>query len=499
MIRQVSIVPGEGIGNSIQLGDTLYSIINKFQQKDHKMKIIYSDKEYLETPLVVILPSLGVRLTFENCNQQELLVIEIISFEFIKIVYNNFHLNEIRHSADDGFLTIEANGDEGGSEEEVENFQKTSSQEVLVKPPTLHQIYNKIFGPTYPGKLVDDCYILSYPGISFRFKILSQDLQDEVSKVSLNENSLLSQLLNWDKVDDIVCESLAIFNGDSWDEFFKSFKQYLLTKKKTKVSERFNGSKLIPKISKLIVNLSERDIKIILNSNKDMTKTSEFTIKIGETTQQEILNILGPPDDYFNKFDCRLLIHKHLKQSLSISNGGSSDTISGNSIDKFHNYFSLGLDFLYDLNPESKKSHNSTGILKKVVIHNGGVTKSLDFMRWNKCNWEIHTGKDGVGSDICVNSSMYFKDIPSAFFSTLNSQVIRPVLLNRNEAEFIDNDLDIINVNEVPAHHSKPGRNSNEKRTNQVKTWGQSKLYGGKYCIWEVVDSIGCITCVTIY
>ncbi|CAH2350200.1 hypothetical protein CLIB1423_01S04764 [[Candida] railenensis] len=505
----ISILPGEGIGNSIKLGDSLYTVVNKFQKYNHKMKIIYSDKKYLETPIIVKLPELGFRLIFENCGHQELILIEVIDFGFVKLSYNGFTFNDISY-ADEGFMDVDdidtdkadkgtVDNDAQEDDDSVCGIQNLSLNGRLTGPPTtklptLHQIYNKIFGPTYPGRLLSDStsYILSYPGISFKFTINSGQLLDKLP--GLTENAVLSELLNWDNPDDITCRALSVFSGDSWDDFYNDFKNFLLAGRKSSIPEGSKPSslhpKLIPEIDKLSVNLSTSTISV-------QRDAEVYTIKLGKTTQQEILNILGPPDDYFNKFDSRLLIHKHLRQSLP------SSPSNNNSILKFHNYFKFGLDFLYDLNPEeSSNSNQKTGLLKKVIIHNGGVTESLDFMKWNKCNWEIETGgKDGK---IVVNSSMYFKEIPSEFFTSSNQDSIRPVLLNRNEAEFIDNELDIINKNEVSARKPRTvsGSSLNEKDNDsrlKIKTWGQSMLYGGNNCIWEVIESSGCITCVTVY
>lgn len=477
----------------------------------------------------MLLPEFGFRLVFENSSQQELMLIEVVDFEFIKLYYNGFNLNDITYSHEEE--------EQGEEEEEVLVVTEVELQETaldvkdvidnlidgatdpdllldgglrklnLGKPiavlPTLHQIYNKVFGPTYPGKLVlsKQLYVISYPGISFRFKI---NLDVLIQKLpSLNENGVLSELLNWDKHDNIVCESLAIFNGDSWDSFFAGFKESLMDRSGSKAG--FKNSKLITKINKFLVNLSNGTVECV----KDLIP---YRIVLGETTQQEILNILGPPDDYFNKFDSRLLIHKHLNDvnkssancqgsvgGLDKQNGTPAGD-SANSILKFHNYFRFGLDFLYNLNPEGQLK---TGVLQKIIIHNGGIVESLDFMRWNKCNnWEIHTVGPGKQDNVTVQSLMYFNEIPKGFFNQLNKDDIRPVLLNRNEAEFIDSELDIINLDELPRSKSLNISNRSPKKDDiesKVKTWGQSMLYGSKNCIWEVIESNGCISCVTIY
>lgn len=491
MITNASIVPGEGLGNSIKLGSLMYSIINLLDRFNYRMKISYSEKHYLETPITVTVADIGLRLVFENSDKQELVLIEVIDFKSLKLSYNGINLNDITENVEDTY------------ENEA---QENSEQRTNTTLPNLKQIYNQTFGPTYPGKLSksSDYYTLSYPGISFKFKINLNELINKLKGLGaeVNDNTILSKLLNWDKNSDIACESLSIFLGSSWENFYETFKSNIL-KPKQITKEKNKASSSAVHISKLLVNLKLGMIKLIFGATSDKNQPKEYVIKIGETTQQEVSNILGSPDDYFNKFDSRLLIHNHLSKSFKID-------LNDNSIYKFHNYFRYGLDFLYDLNSIKSKS---TGVLKKLIIHNGGITESLDFMKWNKCNWEIVAGQDcnaahpfGLKNDISINSSMYFKDIPAEFFNQIEGSTnLRPVLLNRNETEFIDNDLDIINPDEIrednnaalEKHQSRESTISGE--TCKTKTWGQSKLYGSNRCIWEVVESNGCITSVTIF
>lgn len=495
----IALFPGEGIGNSIRLGESLYTIINRFLRHNHKLKVIYSDKQYLEAPILVELPELGFRLLFDSSCKQELMLIEVNSFAFVILCYHGFNLNDIIYP-DEGFMEVrQPQASDSGlartslwaAKVELNNGQPKT------KLATLHQIYNKIFGPTYPGRLVPQMasYILLYPGMLFRFHIKLDLLLQKVSAKGAKET--LSELLNWDTVDDIACESLCIFNGDSWDDFYKTFKDNLVSLGQPKT---FASLKLRPKIESLSVDLSLGKIDV-------KTGGATFTMELGRTTQQEVLSILGPPEDYFNKFDSRLMIHKSLRHPLA-------DTMSqsNSSILKFHNYFLLGLDFLYNLNPSHELQVHTTGVLQKVIVHNGGIAESLDFMKWSKCNWQIRTGVMGAnGADHIVDSSMYFKDIPAEFFSSLNQREICPVLLNRNEAEFIDTDLDIINAEDVSGEYSQvaaaakteqsveASKKGHDVSRLKVVTWGQSVLYGGNRCIWEVVQSNGCISCVIIY
>lgn len=521
MIYETVIVPGERLGNSIKLGSSLYETITHLNKFNYKLRVNYSEKQFLHLPIVVTIVDFGIRLTFRNNSEQVLDLIEVLDVtnqrkgrqqrkhRLLKLVYNGIGLNEFESDDcdttlfPDEQLCLSETSSTSTSLDDVSTTTTTNSHTSSTEPfsssgPTLKLIYNKIFGPTYPGKisLHSPIYILSYPGVSFRFNILNDLLYKSVLEETKkndggsnkNDELVLSILLNWDSPRDISCEAIALYKGNSWDDF--NLRELLPLGSEANTNE-YNSQEPV-KEPNLKVNLDDGTVKVYLKESRDengLEKTIKpFVIKLGETTQQEISNILGPPDDYFNKFDSRLLIHNHLPK---LSGNSKNDQDAGNDIShyKFHNYFRFGIDFLYDLSGKDYTPNNcqQSSTVKKVILHNGGITESLNFMKWNKCNWEIQTTIQGTTHNF--NSSMYFCQLPQQF------QELTPVLLNRNESEFIDNDLDIIDF---------PQQTSLENITNndipeKVKTWGQSKLYGFERCIFEVIDSNGCISTVTIY
>lgn len=489
MIYETVIVPGERFGNSIKLGNSLYDTISHLNKFNYKLKLSYSDKQFLQLPIVVTIVDFGIRLTFRNKSEQVLDLIEVLDVSnqrkgnkrrhhLLRLVYNGIGLNEFES---DDCETLFCNDLVSSSSSSASSSSSTVLDDVSVAStthsqssndpiscsgPTLKLIYNKIFGPTYPGKVSGDSatYILSYPGVSFRFNILNESLYKLVVEEALknNDDGVLSMLLNWDSPRDISCEAIALYKGNSWGDF------------------KLQSNEYKDKEPRLKVDLDQGTIKVLMN--KEDGDFKPFVIKLGETTQQEVSNILGPPDDYFNKFDSRLLIHNHLPKVSR----EAKDADLGNDIShyKFHNYFRYGIDLLYDFSgKDNTPNRQQSTTVKKIILHNGGITESLNFMKWNKCHWEIETS---TGSEILrFNSSMYFRELSHQF------QELCPVLLNRNESEFVDNDLDII---EIPQAHKSAHDNPDK-----VKTWGQSKLYGFERCIFEVIDSNGCISTVTIY
>lgn len=432
------------------------------------MKIAYSPQAYLSTPILVTLSDLGVRLMFSATGHQKLLLIEILNFEFLKFKYKGTYLNDI--------VYLEPSDVELADLRSTEPLLNFRVKKQLV-PFTLKEVYNRIFGPTFPGIFdrPSKVYLLSYPGVAFKFHIELDELLAQLGEHE-SKNDTLSKLINWHKPTDIKCHAVAIFKGDN----YASFRSEL----KIKAHDNDDPQKLCGvsglSIEKLMVTLSTGTVKIIFHGD---AMTPPAVIEIGKSTQQDILRILGPPDAYFNKFDSRLLIHKHLSSSLE------SDSESG-SVFKFHNYYRHGVDFLYNLNV----SNETGGVLQKVIIHNGGIVNTLEFMKWNKCNWVVKTRPENDAPQ--VTSAMYFHEFDEKFLNELSTEKSDAVLLNRNEIEFSkDDDLEVVLSDELQQNLFV----LELKKLGENNSIGQLKLYGYDRCIWEVVESNNCVSCVIIY
>ncbi|KAG7192446.1 uncharacterized protein KQ657_001847 [Scheffersomyces spartinae] len=462
-----SLHPGSGLGNSIRLEQSFHSLVSKLCQYNHKVNVVYSHDQPLNTPVVVNLPHLGVRLLFY---QDYLQLIEILNFQYLKLFFNNYPLNEIK--IDDETITTSSHSmDQTILMEQVGHLPNDSTltdeldldvTNVTVIPPTLQQIYNKIFGPTCPGKLIKKAdglqyYILLYPGISFKFAINSS-VSFEGCKVDLSDNLLL-YLLNWDTPTDIICSSLAIFKGDSYEDFISNLKSLAQ-------DPHSLGS------SSLSYKSSPREIKNVKLDCSNRSAQLEFgngvhyKLELDKTTQQEILNICGPPDAYRNKTDSQFLIHNlsgGSEVSINSNNGGSkSSSSNGQKLTsmhyKFYNYYKYGFDLLF-----------SVGILRKVIIHNGNLIESLEFNKWSKCPWTITNPP--LPNAYVITSQCYFQDIPQDALKILGCT--GPAIINRRTVEDDNNGLS--------------------------KTWGQSKLYACENIILEVLDLNSCILVITMF
>lgn len=466
MIYETAIYPGVGIGNNIKLGHTLYEVINELNKYEYRYQVMYSEKNYYQSPILVQIVDLDIRLTFQNQKDQILRLIEFLHLNgkqkksrALRLLYKNQSLNEFEQSLQ---------GDDGDDDDDVFNNhskslhsmsmnnsnslngsnQMENGARISSSGPAFQLIYNKILGPTYPGVLNKSTksYILSYPGIAFKYKIINEELCHKL--VDQSSESVLDSLINWENPNDIVCDSIAVFKGKTWSEY--------------------KANNQVTQSSNFIIDLDKG--VIVANGNR--------YIEIGKSTQQDVIDILGPPEDKFNKYDSRLLIHNYLSDDTS-----EEDAQKDFKNCKFHNYYKLGIDILYDLKtPPTASANTLNSVVNKVVLHNGGIVEDLSFMKWNRCNWTIESSQFAN----TINSSMYFEELPSGF------KDLTPVFLNRYESEFIDNDLDIIDLPNIDVK-------KDSVKSAKLKRWGQSKLYGLERCIVEVINSNGCISSITIY
>lgn len=466
-----SLYPGSGLGNSIRLDQSFHSLVSKLCQYNHKLNVVYSHDQPLNTPVVVNLPSLGVRLLFYDDFLQ---LIEILNFQYLKLFFNSYPLNEIK--IDDETITTVSSENTSNSLDQTIMIEQTSSNgnlpsdsltdeldldvtNVTVIPPTLQQIYNKIFGPTCPGNLIKKAdglhhYILLYPGISFKFAINS-NVSFEGCNVELSD-SLLLYLLNWDTPTDILCSSLAIFKGDSYQDFISNLKA-LAQKSLASVSRHGNPREIL----NVKVDSPNRTAQL------EFRNGTQYNLQLDKTTQQEVLNVCGPPDAYQNKTDSQFLIHNlsgaNTASEVSINSNNGSKSSSGSQKTtamhyKFYNYYKYGFDLLF-----------SVGVLRKIIIHNGNLIESLEFNKWSKCPWTITNPV--LHNGYVISSLSYFKDIPQDALNQLGCT--GPAIINRRNIEDDNNGLS--------------------------KTWGQSKLYACENIILEVLDLNSCILGMTMF
>lgn len=251
-----SIIPGVGINSTLVLGKLLYSVISLLRKLQQPLLIAYGPGQAQSEPILVTLPKLGLRLMFDNGDEQRLMLIEILSFEHLQ-----FH-----HRAQ------LLNGD---------------------GPPTFKLVYNRIFGPTLPGRLdrAKGVYTLTYSGVALRFRVEAALL---AKLEGLGTEQVLSRLNSWDRARDVLCVAVAIFQGPSYEAF----------QERMQVLAACDGVGVL--------------VDILQGCATVDAGGKRHEIRIGVSLQHDVLRALGPPEGTFP--------HRR---------------------GRFHNYFRHGLDVLY--------------------------------------------------------------------------------------------------------------------------------------------------------
>ncbi|KAI1870684.1 uncharacterized protein JN550_004830 [Neoarthrinium moseri] len=408
--------PGVALGFLV-LGASLHDILTRLKaepQRFPKLDLVYSPTQPVTEPVVLTLPANGIRLRFDG-SEQRLRLIEVVDFTKNRITYGHPEKDIVKPPAGPGQGV--ASPKLGG--------ESTAG-------PGFRTIYHRLMGPTYAGEYIppsDDSknavgtYVLSYPGVAFSFPLPESAYSPDKDVVSLLSSSA-SQ----------TATSMAVFNGKSWAEARETLWTDILPSVKS--TFLFNKSKdVVPdEISLVKIHGGGR-----LQLFKKWTSASVW-ITLGETTPQELVAELGPPDAIYRKNDQRMYIHKTrtASNSRSRSNGpdykrpddltdtdqSSAHTESENSDDEaiedefvgnvsrecFYNYFYLGFDILISPPvapspppPSQQAATNGYAIpgdkniradnpdrlvASKVVLH-ANVPGSYPFNRHRRCRWEI--------------------------------------------------------------------------------------------------------------
>ena len=371
--------------------------------------------------MVLTLPANGIRLRFDG-PQQRLRLIEIIDFTKSRITYQ------------DKDLVRTSNTTQGAP-----GSPKLNGASDALSGPAFKNVYHRLFGPTYAGEYIPPAendkrgigtYILSYPGVAFSFPLPESAYSPDKDVVTLLSSPASQTAI-----------SGAIFSGKSWAHA----RETLWTESLPSIKSSFlfsKGKDVVPdEISLVRIHGGGR-----LQLFRKWTSASVW-ISLGDTTPQDLVAELGPPDAIYRKNDQRMYIHKTraASNSRTRSHGGDykrpdeltdtdqssvhtgpddsddeaieDDFIGNVSGECFFNYFYLGFDVLISPPvPPSRKppSQEATGagtngenapptngdanplkaatsdrlVATKVVLH-ANVPGSYPFNRHRRCRWEI--------------------------------------------------------------------------------------------------------------
>lgn len=357
--------PGRALGFLV-LGAFLHDVLTRLKaepQRFPKLEVIYSPEEPVTEPVCIVLPHNGIRLRFDG-PEQRLRLIEVVDFTKNHVTFKDRDL-----------LKPPASGTSApGSPIPGESSLG----------PTFRHIYHRLLGPTYDGEFIppssgsqeDGTYVLSYPGVAFNFPLAKSAYSPDKDVVTLLSSSTSPSQ---------VAASMAVFSGTSWAEA----RQTLWTEALPSVKQ----TSVLPR-TKDVYPDEVSLVRIHGGGKLDLFRkwtNNAFRIQLGETTPQELVMELGPPNAIYRKNEQKMIIHKmratsnaHGRPSAGIGavdfhrpddltdtdqssmNTGSDDSENDEAIDDqladsanpsgecFYNYFYLGFDIL--LSPATQPS-----------------------------------------------------------------------------------------------------------------------------------------------
>lgn len=464
----------------------------------------YSSTDPLRQPVILQLPSNGLRLRFDGPDQR-LRLIEVLDFSRMNLVYKN---------------------------QDVLKGGKSAEQPTSAHGPSFRHVYNRLFGPSYPGEYVPPTdsspygtFVLSYPGVAFSFPLQHSAWSDQCDFVALLSSSAA-----------LPATSMAIFQGPSWPEVrTKLFTQQPQYPRSSAVAGKSRDS-FADEVEEFNI-FGAGKLEVVRRAS------SPLPISLGEMTLQDLIAEFGPPDAIYRKHDRRISIHRATSTSggadafhLSPSPGrgmdindtdhsstnsvtdDSDDEISPSSIDDpnslpaecFFNYFHHGFDAFISYPSTPGPAFPASGIsdpvpqpsslqltVTKIILH-GNVPGSYPFNRHRRSRWKIHLDQSGD----CLTSESYYDEISSrlrevwkgSYASPSEERALqRPMVLNRGWGESPESSVEFLGGwEETTARGPKMGPEG------QDGGLGNTELFGFPGLLFEVLKN-GAVSCITVY
>lgn len=499
------IHPGRGLG-WIMLGASLHAILTrlKSQPQLYPLDLAYSPSEPLLDPVVLTLPDCGLRLHFDGPDQR-LRLIEILDFSKASFSYKSTEL--VRRPT-----------------------SSTASMAEPVLGPSFKHLYNRMFGPSYPGEYIpprsgetSGTYVLSWPGLAARFSIKHGSWSDKADFVAL-----LSSVAS-------PAVSLAIFSGSSWADA-----------RSTLYTKRPHLPRSLALSSKSSENVADEIEEVVIHGNGRLElfrrSSHPFMITLNETTPQDLVAEFGPPDAIFRKSGSGLSIHaggmssKNRRPSISpglepqfndhASNKSNFTDDSENEIsnvddaqdeesgsEAFYNYFHHGFDMLisapqagcFKTTADGRPETCADFVVTKVFLH-GNIPGSYSFNRHRRSRWRIQL--DDNGQPLPLTSEMRFEEISDILKDVWHDsyrdaeeekKMQRGMVLNRGWgiSNSPESSIELLcGFEEGPTSNAKDttGTGIDASTSNLTNT----ELFGFPGLIFEVLKN-GTISCLTVY
>lgn len=470
---------------------------------------MHSTERPVTDPVCIQLPQNGMRLRFDG-PEQRLRLIEITDFTKNHITFKDRDLVRPANSTSEPGSPIPGESSSG---------------------PTFRHIYQRLLGPTYAGEFIPSSsggqgmgiYVLSYPGVAFNFPMAASAYSPDKDVVSLLSASS-SQ----------VATSMAVFTGESWADARPTLW--------TEVLPSIKSSTVFPR-TKDVYPDEVSLVRIYGGGKLQMFRkwtNSGFCIQLGQTTPQELVMELGPPNAIYRKNDEKMDVHQGripgaargrsdgadlgradeaiTDTDQSSMNTGSDDSDNEEAIDEeiavnpsgecFYNYFYMGFDVLLSKPTEPSKAppgqqtgspdavavkmhHPDRLVVSKIVLH-GNIPGSYEFNRHRRCRWEIaYAGRQ----DEAVTSEMEFEHVEALMNQTWESELPsgksqarqRGMVLNRGWGDSPGSSCEFLG-----------GWEESGARRAETNSDSTTTLYGFPGLVFEVLKN-GYISTVTIF
>ena len=504
------------------LGASLHDILTRLKAQPNiysAIDVLYSPSEPLTAPVTLTLPRNGLRLRFDGSDQR-LRLIEVLDFTKTPLTYKNVDLVKL-----------------------LDVTETQTSSELSSKPtgPAFRQVYHKLFGPTFAGEYLRTkegssgdfgTYILSYPGVALSFPLRNSAWTGNSDFVSVLSSSAA-----------LPAKCLTVFNGLSW----KEAREDLYTRPCPHPrSLAFSGRPRegCPDEIELIKIRGHGYVEMLRRSS------TPFLLVLNETTTQDLVAELGPPDAIYRKNDRRLSIHKARTRSRSaeqpthsgtpVQFDGLSDNeqssintttdesdsedaplttrTSGVSTECFYNYFSHGFDVFV-----SCPSSPSPGLIPieveeeemvrvpttdrlvatKLLLH-ANVPGSYSFNRYRRARWFLDPEQVSV-ENATLNSESRFSIISSKLREVWSrtytndaeaKSLQRAMVLNRGWGDSPGSSCELLGGWEESADTVRKG--TGQSTADSVSGLGNTELFGFPGLLFEVLKN-DMVSCLTVY
>ncbi|KAL9095901.1 MAG: hypothetical protein Q9165_001898 [Trypethelium subeluteriae] len=465
------------------------------------IEISYSSSNPLASSVVLELPSNGIRLRFDGADQR-LRLIEILDFHKTDLTYKG---NAIVKRRDSG------------------PYHDNSG-------PLFRQV-SQLFGPTPDGEYynaaeVEDAenglWVVSWPGVAFSFPF-----QHSAYRSEANFNGLLASSAA------LPATSMAIFEAQSWTKAQGSL---------------FAAAPSLPRSLNIALRGRCRFpdeiefAKIHKNGRIEFLRRygRPFWISLDQTTVQDLITELGPPESIYYKNDRRLSIHGQPKRTsrrtseLSSIRDDSTDTdeasghavtdedsdfdsqegivpgsASNPSVESFFNFRAHGFDVFVS---PPRAFHNPGSLTATKVLFHGNVPGSHNFNRYRRSRWileDISHESEGQPltsemkwGDLSLSLKHHFRSIYANEEERENLQ--RGMVLNRgmddspgSSCELLgdfEDDFDDLNLDD---RKPRTGRGSTQQEKDYEEL-SDPELFGFPGMAFEVLRN-GTISCLTVF